>query len=81
MHLLSTSSTSLDDIVEPVDLGQTPGDIAILSFADSDLAGLAAAWAAEREALPSVRLVQLRDLQASDVGGSVDRSASAPTPR
>src|SRR6185369_4890741 len=63
MHLLSTSSTSLDDIVEPVDLGQTPGDIAILSFADSDLAGLAAAWAAERESLPSVRLVQLRDLK------------------
>src|SRR3954447_19695997 len=55
MHLLSSSSTSLDDIVEPVDLGQTPGDIAILSFADSDLAGLAAAWNAEREALPSVR--------------------------
>ena len=63
MHLLSTSSTSLDDIVEPVDLGQPPGDIAILSFADSDLAGLAAAWAVERDALPSVRLVQLRDLK------------------
>src|SRR5471030_1375987 len=63
MHLLSTSSTSLDDIVEPVDLGQPPGDIAILSFADSDLAGLAAAWAVERVALPSVRLVQLRDLK------------------
>ena len=62
MHLLSTSSTSLDDIVEPVDLGQSPGDIAILSFADSDLAGLAAAWALEKGALPSVRLVQLRDL-------------------
>src|SRR2546421_12093428 len=63
MHLLSTSSTSLDDIVEPVDLGQPPGDICILSFADSDLAGLAAAWAVERGALPSVRLVQLRDLK------------------
>jgi cobaltochelatase CobN len=63
MHLLSTSSTSLDDIVEPVDLGQPPGDIAILSFADSDLAGLAAAWAVERGALPSIRLVQLRDLK------------------
>src|SRR6266568_600662 len=37
MHLLSTSSTSLDDIVEPVDLRQTPGDIAILSFAERDL--------------------------------------------
>ena len=28
MHLLQTSSTTLDDIVEPVNLGQTPGDIA-----------------------------------------------------
>ena len=63
MHLLSTSSTSLDDIVEPVDLGQPPGDICILSFADSDLAGLAAAWAIERGTLPSMRLVQLRDLK------------------
>jgi cobaltochelatase CobN len=63
MHLLSTSSASLDDIVEPVDLAQPPGDIAILSFADSDLAGLAAAWAVEREALPAIRLVQLRDLK------------------
>ena len=63
MHLLTTSSASLDDIVEPVDLGQPPGDIAILSFADSDLGGLAAAWAVERETLPSVRLVQLRDLK------------------
>jgi cobaltochelatase CobN len=63
MHLLATSATNLDDIVEPVDLGQPPGDIAILSFADSDLGGLAAAWALERDALPSVRLVQLRDLK------------------
>src|SRR6201995_5271911 len=63
MHLLSTSSISLDDVVEPVDLGQPPGDIAILSFADSDLAALAAAWALERNTLPSVRLVQLRDLK------------------
>src|SRR3954464_8666078 len=63
MHLLSTSSTSLDEIVEPVDLGQPAGDIAILSFADSDLTGLAAAWAVESGPLPSVRLVQLRDLK------------------
>ena len=63
MHLLTTSSTNLDEIVEAVDLGQTPGDIAVLSFADSDLAGLAAAWQAERVALPSVRLAHLRDLR------------------
>jgi len=63
MHLLSTSSTNLDEIVEAVDLGQTPGDIAVLSFADSDLAALAGAWEAERASLPSVRLAHLRDLR------------------
>ena len=49
MHLLASSSTSLDETVEPVDLAQPPGDIAVLSFADSDLSGLAAAWAAEQD--------------------------------
>jgi cobaltochelatase CobN len=63
MHLLATTATNLDEIVEAVDLGQSPGDIAVLSFADSDLAGLAAAWEAERATLPSVRLAHLRDLR------------------
>src|SRR5277367_4987409 len=63
MHLLTTSSIGLDEIVEAVDLGQPPGDIAILSFADSDLSALAAAWQAERDTLPSVRLAHLRDLR------------------
>src|ERR1700682_5831622 len=63
MHLLATTSTTLDEIVEPVDLGQPPGDVVILSFADSDLSGLAAAWAMERDALPSVRLPLRRDLR------------------
>ena len=63
MHLLTTSSTNLDEIVAAVDLAQPPGDIVVLSFADSDLAGLAAAWQAERAVLPSVRLAHLRDLR------------------
>jgi cobaltochelatase CobN len=63
MHLLTTSSATLDEIVEPIDLRQPPGDIIVLSFADSDLAGLAAAWTLEREGLPSVRLAHLRDLR------------------
>ena len=63
MHLLATTSTSLDEIVEPVDLRQPAGDLAILSFADSDLSGLAAAFAAERDVLPSLRLAHLRDLR------------------
>src|SRR5262247_61595 len=77
MHLLATSSTTLDEIVEPIDLGQTPGDLAVLSFADSDLAGLSAAWAIERDVLPSVRLVQLRDLRhPMSVDLWIDRVAS-----
>src|ERR1700730_16472158 len=77
MHLLATTATSLDDIVEPVDLGQTPGDVVILSFADSDLAGLAAAWAVERDRLPRVRLTQLRDLRhPMSVDLWIDRVAS-----
>jgi cobaltochelatase CobN len=63
MHLLQTTSASLDDIAEPCDLGQAPGDIVVLSFADSDLAGLAAAYATEKNKLPSVRLAHLRDLR------------------
>jgi cobaltochelatase CobN len=63
MHLLQTTSATLDDIAEPRDLDQPPGDIVILSFADSDLAGLAAAYAVEKDRLPSVRLAHLRDLR------------------
>ena len=77
MHLLQTSSATLDDIVEPVDLGQTPGDIVVLSFADSDLAGLAAAYAAESDALPSLRLAHLARPAPSDVDRSVDRYGGA----
>ena len=63
MHLLTTSSASLDDLVEPVDLRQAPADIVALSFTDSDLAGIAAAWKAEADRLPSMRLAALRDLR------------------
>src|SRR5262245_66340660 len=63
MHLLASTSASIDDLVEAVDLRQSPGDIVILSFADSDLSGLAVAWAAQRDMLPTVRLANLRDLR------------------
>ena len=63
MHLLTTSSTSLDELAEPIDLRQAPADIVALSFTDSDLAGLAAAWKADAENLPSMRLAALRDLR------------------
>jgi cobaltochelatase CobN len=63
MHLLQTGSVGLDDMAEPVDLGQTPGDMVVLSFADSDLSGLAAAYAADKDRLSTLRLAHLRDLR------------------
>src|SRR5712691_3298551 len=63
MHLLASTTTTLDEIAEAVDLRQPQGDIVVLSFADSDLSGLAAAWAIERDELPSVRFAHLRDLR------------------
>lgn len=63
MHILTTTSASLDDLAEPVDLRQKPADIVALSFTDSDLAGLATAWKADAGRLPSMRLAALRDLR------------------
>ncbi|BCM20351.1 cobaltochelatase subunit CobN [Mesorhizobium sp. J8] len=63
MHILTTTSASLDDLAEPIDLRQTPADVVALSFTDSDLAGLAAAWKAGAARLPSMRLAALRDLR------------------
>lgn len=63
MHILPTTSASLDDLIEPVDLCQSPADVVALSFTDSDLAALAAAWKRGGAALPSMRLAALRDLR------------------
>jgi cobaltochelatase CobN len=63
MHLLVRESRTLDDEQAAEDLGQTPGDLVFLSFADSDLAAAAAAWAAMPEARPSLRLASLARLR------------------
>lgn len=63
MHLLATDAATLDEIETAVDLGQTPADVVVLSFSDSDLSALAAAWASDAEALPSLRLASLKRLR------------------
>lgn len=63
MHILATTSASLESLIEPVDLGQEPADMVALSFSDSDLAALAAAWRAGRNRLPGLRLAALRELR------------------
>ncbi|MGP9819533.1 cobaltochelatase subunit CobN [Salinarimonas sp. NSM] len=66
MHLLPASTVSLDEGESAVDLAQPPGDVLVLSFADSDLSALAAARGATRAGTPgepSLRLASLRRLK------------------
>jgi cobaltochelatase CobN len=63
MHLLAIDSETLDEAEAAVDLGQTPADIVVLSFSDSDLSALAAAWRADRGVYPSLRLASLKKLR------------------
>jgi cobaltochelatase CobN len=44
MHLLAAQPGTISDGSEAVDLGQTAGELVVLSAADSELACLAAAW-------------------------------------
>ncbi len=62
MHLLATQAGAISDGNEAVDLGQSPGEIVILSAADSELACLAAARQNLGDEFPSVRLANLMQL-------------------
>jgi cobaltochelatase CobN len=63
MHLLVRETRTLDEAEAAIDLGQSPADLVFLSFSDSDLGAVAAAWAAQRDALPSLRLANLAKLK------------------
>ena len=63
MHLLAVQPGAIADGSEAVDLGQTPGDIVVLSAADTELAMLADSRAALPYAdFPSLRLANLMQL-------------------
>jgi cobaltochelatase CobN len=62
MHILATTSATLNEADIAVDLAQTPAEMVVLSFSDSDLCALAAAWEAE-PGLPSLRLADLKRLR------------------
>ncbi len=62
MHLVRIDTVSLDEGEAAVDLGQEPGDLVVLSFTDSDLAGIGQAHASE-PGLPSLRLAKLAKLR------------------
>ncbi|SHJ15259.1 cobaltochelatase CobN subunit [Palleronia salina] len=62
MHLLAATPGTIDDGTEPVDPGQTPADLLILSAADTDLAALSMARA-EMDVAPGLRLTNLTYLR------------------
>ncbi|HEY0212392.1 MAG TPA: cobaltochelatase subunit CobN [Paenirhodobacter sp.] len=62
MHVLFRESHGLEETATPRDLGQTPADLLVLSFSDSDLGAFAAGWRRGRDGLPAVRLANLADL-------------------
>jgi cobaltochelatase CobN len=63
MHVLATELATLEEADAAVDLGQSPADIVVLSFSDSDLSALAAAWRQEADLLPTMRLASLKRLK------------------
>ncbi|MFC4594786.1 cobaltochelatase subunit CobN [Sphingobium tyrosinilyticum] len=63
MHLLTATPGTVSNGDEAIDLGQSPGDIVLLTVADSDLACFASAAAPLGEDAPSVRLANLLQLK------------------
>ena len=63
MHVLATELATLEEADAAIDLGQSPADIVVLSFSDSDLSALAAAWRQEADLLPTMRLASLKRLK------------------
>ncbi len=61
MHLLAATPGAISDGTEPVDLGQSPADVVIISAADTELAALSDARA-EMDSPPSLRLANMMHL-------------------
>lgn len=59
MHLLQVQPGEISDGSEPVDLGQTPADVIVVSAADTEIAGLSAAYAEMSDGPSSLRLANL----------------------
>ena len=59
MHVVFREAQGLEETEIPMDLKQTPADLVVLSFSDSDLGAFSEGWRKEREGLPSLRLANL----------------------
>ncbi len=72
MHLLATTPGTIADGSTAVDLAQTPGDIVVLSSADTDIALLAAAQKRRRAQDPTAPLLRLAPILRLGHNFSVD---------
>ncbi|WP_171174648.1 cobaltochelatase subunit CobN [Ruegeria sp. HKCCD8929] len=66
MHVVFRESHGLEESETPTDLGQSPGDLVVLSFSDSDLGAFAAGWhrgGGPEGRMPTLRLANLAALK------------------
>ncbi|PWE33004.1 cobaltochelatase subunit CobN [Maritimibacter sp. 55A14] len=66
MHVIFRESHGLDETDAPTDLGQSPADLVVLSFSDSDLGAFAEGWhrgGGTDGRLPTLRLANLSALR------------------
>ena len=66
MHIVFRESHGLEETETPTDLGQSPADLVVLSFSDSDLGAFAAGWhrgGGPEGRMPTMRLANLTALK------------------
>ena len=63
MHVIFRESHGLEATETPVDLDQSPADLVVFSFSDSDLGAFAAGWHLGKRELPTLRLANLVGLK------------------
>lgn len=59
MHILQNQTRRIDDGEEAVDLNQSPGDIVVLTAADTEISGFSYAAQSLEEGFPSLRVASL----------------------
>ncbi|NRB00195.1 MAG: cobaltochelatase subunit CobN [Rhodobacteraceae bacterium] len=62
MHVIFRETHGLEETETPTDLGQSPADLVVLSYSDSDLGAFAEAWHSSED-LPTLRLANLVGLK------------------
>ena len=64
MHVVFRESRGLEETETPTDLGQSPADLVVLSFSDSDLGAFAAGWHRNGGGgMPTLRLANIAALR------------------